>query len=84
MKRILLSLIAAVFVVGCAGPSTTNPGSGGVNAVGSQYPYAKPVPEKAGYVFSPFTENTVHVDVKGFPRGTQVKDPFTGKIFLVP
>ena len=47
------------------------------------FPTAKPVPEKPGYVFSPF-EPAKYVDVSGFPRGSKVKDPYSGKIFLVP
>jgi hypothetical protein len=41
------------------------------------------VPGKAGYVFSPF-EPAKYVDVTGFSSGSKVKDPYSGKIFLVP
>ena len=47
------------------------------------FPYAKRVPGKPGYVISPFHPDG-YVDVRGFPSGTEVKDPFSGKIFLVP
>jgi hypothetical protein len=47
-------------------------------------PYAKPVPGKPGYVFSPFDKNGGYVDVTGYSPGQKVKDPYTGKIFLVP
>ncbi len=48
------------------------------------YPYATPVPGKAGFVTSPHAPYSGYVDVRGFPPGTEVKDPYTGKIFLVP
>jgi len=48
------------------------------------FPYAKPVPGKPGYVFSPFDKNGGYVDVTGYSPGQKVKDPYTGKIFLVP
>ena len=48
------------------------------------YPYGKPVPGKPGFVTSPHAEYSGYVDVRGFPPGTEVKDPYTGKIFLVP
>jgi hypothetical protein len=48
------------------------------------YPYGTPVPGKPGFVKSPFAPDQGLVDVRGFPPGTEVKDPFTGKIFLVP
>jgi hypothetical protein len=47
-------------------------------------PYAKPVPGKPGYVFSPYDKNGGYVDVTGYSPGQKVKDPYTGKIFLVP
>jgi len=47
------------------------------------FPTAKPVPNKPGYVFSP-SDPSKYVDVTGYPSGSKVKDPYSGKIFLVP
>ena len=47
-------------------------------------PYAIPVPNKPGFVTSPYSPKSGLVDVRGFPSGTEVKDPYTGKIFLTP
>ena len=49
----------------------------------SEFPYGKPVPGKPGYVFSPFDQNGGYVDVTGYSPGQQVRDPYSGKIFLV-
>ncbi|MBA3832682.1 MAG: hypothetical protein H0X34_12480 [Chthoniobacterales bacterium] len=57
-------------------PSTT--------AEKASLPYAKPVPGKTGYVFSPYDKNGGYVDVTGFAPGSKVKDPYSGKVFLVP
>jgi hypothetical protein len=47
-------------------------------------PTAKPVPGKPGYVFSPFDPSGGYVDVTGYTPGQKVKDPYSGKVFLVP
>jgi hypothetical protein len=47
-------------------------------------PYGIPVPNKPGFVTSPYAPRSGYVDVRGFPSGTEVKDPYTGKIFLTP
>jgi hypothetical protein len=47
-------------------------------------PYGIPVPGKTGFVTSPYSPKAGFVDVRGFPSGTEVKDPYSGKIFLTP
>jgi hypothetical protein len=47
------------------------------------YPYGIPVPGKPHVVESPFSPGK-YIDVEGFPPGTEVKDPYTNKIFRVP
>lgn len=66
-----------------AEPKTSAPSRNTV-AEKSSLPYAKPVPGKAGYVFSPYDKNGGYVDVTGFAPGSKVKDPYSGKVFLVP
>ena len=50
----------------------------------STFPTAKAVPDKPGYVFSPFDSSGRYVDVSGYTPGSKVKDPWTDKIFIVP
>jgi hypothetical protein len=48
-------------------------------------PYGIPVPGRKGMVTSPYIpEEGKYVDVTGFASGSIVKDPYTGKFFLVP
>ena len=50
-----------------------------------EFPTAKSVPGKPGYVFSPFDDTSGrYIDVSGYASGTKVKDPWTDKIFIVP
>jgi hypothetical protein len=50
----------------------------------SDLPYGIPVPGKEGLVTSPFSPDSGYIDVRSFPPGTEVRDPYTGKIFLTP
>jgi hypothetical protein len=61
-------------------PSATPRGSPAV----ADFPTAKPVPGKPGYVFDPFNSNGGYIDVSGYAPGSKVKDPATKKIFIVP
>src|SRR6266496_6788195 len=44
-------------------------------------PYGIPVPGKQGLVTSPFSPDSGYIDVRSFPPGTEVRDPYTGKSF---
>ena len=46
--------------------------------------YGIPVPGQKGMVTSPYSPEGNYIDVSGFAPGSAVKDPYTGKIFLVP
>ena len=63
------------------GPKPSQPTQGPSTSV---FPTAKGVPDKPGYVFSPFDSSGRYVDVSGYTPGTKVKDPWTDKIFVVP
>jgi hypothetical protein len=49
----------------------------------TDFPIARPVPGKTGYVYSPY-ESGKYVDVSGYTSGSKVKDPYAQKIFIVP
>ena len=53
--------------------------------VKASLPYGIPVPGRKGMVTSPYLpEEGKYIDVTGFATGSVVKDPYTGKFFLVP
>ena len=47
-------------------------------------PYGVPVANRPGFVTSPYAPTRGLVDVRGFTSGTEVKDPYTGKVFRTP
>lgn len=47
-------------------------------------PYGIPVPGHKGMVISPYSPEGNYIDVSAFPPGSAVRDPYTGKVFLVP
>ena len=47
-------------------------------------PYGIPVPGHKGMVTSPYSPEGNYIDVSAFAPGSAVRDPLTGKIFLVP
>ena len=47
-------------------------------------PYGIPVPGQKGMVISPYLPEGTYIDVSAFAPGSAVRDPYTGKIFLVP
>jgi len=59
------------------------PTAAATQAAKGDYPYAVPVPGKPGFVRSPYSPDKM-TDVRGYAPGTEVKDPYTQKIFLVP
>ena len=49
----------------------------------TEFPTARPVPGKPGYVYS-IDPNGGIVDVTGYKSGDKAKDPYTKQIFIVP
>jgi hypothetical protein len=63
--------------------TTPPPAAAPTKVAKGDYPYGVPVPGKPHLVESPYSPGK-YIDVEGFPPGTEVKDPYTDKIFLVP
>jgi hypothetical protein len=64
-------------------PPAATPKSGSAQTGAQQFPTAKPVPGKPGYVYSIDPKGGI-VDVTGYKSGDKAKDPYTQQIFVVP
>jgi hypothetical protein len=72
--------------LGVNGSSLFHRGGAPVAAkIASEFPTAKRVPEKPGFVYNPYDPTARRLlNVTGKPSGTKVKDPATGKMFIIP
>lgn len=73
--RLWISLLSFL-AVGCNENSGAAAEPGGVadsEAAAQEFPTGRPVPGKAGFVFSPYNDKMI--DVRGVPPGTIVSDP---------
>lgn len=67
-----------------AGPSVT-PSISAPDPAPSAIPWGIPVEGKPGFIRSPYSPGAGQIDVRGFPPGTEIKDPYNaGKLLLVP
>jgi len=85
MKHSTLLLFVILSICGCSKKSSDAASVTPTPAIENQkMEYGIPVPGKPGFVQSPYAPKNGYVDVRGFPKDTEVKDPYTGRIFLVP
>jgi hypothetical protein len=71
--------------LGVNGSSTFQRGSLATVKTGNDIPTAKRNPNRPGFVYNPFDPTATRLlDVRGKPSGTKVKEPSTGKMFIVP
>ncbi|MDQ2918487.1 MAG: hypothetical protein M3R10_01240 [Verrucomicrobiota bacterium] len=63
--------------------STPTPSARQSPAATAQFPTARPVPGKPGYVYSIDPKGGI-IDVTGYKSGDKAKDPYTKQIFIVP
>jgi hypothetical protein len=71
--------------LGVNGSSTFHRGSLASAKTRNEIPTAKPNPNRPGFVYNPFDPTATRLlDVRGKPSGAKVKEPSTGKTFIVP
>jgi hypothetical protein len=86
VKRSLFILVTARLVtapreVPPAEPS--QPQAPAAAAAPGELPFGTAVQGKPGFITSPHAPAAGYVDVRGFPSGTEIKCPFSGKMFRV-
>jgi hypothetical protein len=54
------------------------------NAPRKSYAYGIPIQGKPGFVRSPYAPSKGEIDIRRYPKGAQLKCPFTGKTFIAP
>ena len=84
LQILLISASGSSAGEGAAAAGPTEPQKTPAPATDQKTPFAKPVPNKPGFVTSPHAPEKGYIDVRGFPQGTEVKCPYSGKSFLVP
>ena len=68
-----------------AGIATSASTTAAASQKANEIPTAKPVPGRPGFVYNPFDPTATRLlDVRGKPSGTKLKDPVSGKLFIVP
>ncbi len=68
-----------------AGVGTSASTTAAASQKANEIPTAKPVPGRPGFVYNPFDPTATRLlDVRGKPSGTKLKDPVSGKLFIVP
>lgn len=65
-------------------PKTTPPPAPAPAAAAPKLPFGTAINGRPGFVNSPYAEKHQLVDVTGLAVGTEVKCPYTGKLFRVP
>ena len=54
------------------------------NAPRKSYAYGIAIQGKPGFVHSPYAPSKGEIDIRRYPKGAQLKCPFTGKTFIAP
>lgn len=84
ISRLLFVFVKATEIEALPQPEPVKTPDAPSPLIDSDLPYGTPVQGKPGFVISPYAPTEGYVDLRGFPSNTEVKCPYSGKIFLVP